>query len=169
METEKSHSAISAAQSSKANKNIKVTLDDFVAYLFGYAKKGGNRPSGRGSRWACNGVNKEHGQRIKRATYGCLYSHKYTQANTAAKRLPKLDLRLVLVIVKQPKCTNAVAYFKVHHTHADIQCADICMCLFVWVTIEMCISNINHCRTVESETSDKDKHPYVVGLIPFSP
>lgn len=40
MEKEKSHSAISAAQSSKANKNIKVTLDDFVAYLFGYAKKG---------------------------------------------------------------------------------------------------------------------------------
>lgn len=37
---EKSHSAISAAQSSKANKNIKVTLDDFVAYLAGYAKKG---------------------------------------------------------------------------------------------------------------------------------
>lgn len=117
MEKEKSQSAISAAQSSKANKNIKVTLDDFVAYLFGYAKKGGSRPSGRGSRWACNGVNKEHGQRIKRTTYGCLYSHKYTETNTAAKRLPKLDLRLVLVIVKQPKCTNAVAYFKVHHTN----------------------------------------------------
>lgn len=92
MEKEKSRSAISAAQSSKANKNIKVTLDDFVAYLFGYAKKGGSRPNrrrrGKGLQWG------KHGQRIKRATYGSLYSYKHTHTNTAGKQVPKLDHEL---------------------------------------------------------------------------